>query len=171
MAYIKGIYLLLGTNLGDRAANLRTACDRLQELGISIVRSSPVYETEPWGISDQPSFYNTVLQVATPLDVYGLLDRCLETERQMGRQRVIRWGERIIDVDILYYGEEVIHTPDLTVPHPGIAVRRFTLLPLCDLCPNEVHPVLGQSNRTLLDTCPDTLACDRVSKSLSSCPG
>jgi 2-amino-4-hydroxy-6-hydroxymethyldihydropteridine diphosphokinase len=166
MARMDAIYLLLGTNLGDRLLNLQTAADLLNENGVRVIEASKIYESEAWGFRNQPNFYNVVIRVKTMLDVDGLLETCLMTEQVMGRQRIKKWGERIIDIDILYYGEKTISSSDLHVPHPGIPVRQFTLIPLCDIASNFMHPVLKRTNAQLLETCEDDLNCKPIDKVL-----
>ncbi len=156
---MNGIYLLLGSNMGDRLGNLRDAIRRLTQGQIRIIEESSVYETEPWGQSDQAWFLNVIVQIETPLNEQDLLRKCLNTEGEMGRIRTLKWGERIIDIDILYYHDHTVDTEELTLPHPGIPERRFTLVPLSELCPYELHPVLHQSQAELLLNCSDTLDC------------
>lgn len=157
---MKGIYLLLGTNLGDRLENLKKAAEILETHNVTIIDYSSVYESAPWGNENQPWFLNMVLRIDTILPPERLLESCLETEKLMGRERLAKWGERIIDVDILYYDNETIQTDSLTIPHPEIQNRRFTLMPLVEISPNEIHPSLGKINAELLQTCDDPLACN-----------
>lgn len=152
-----GIYLLSGSNLGDRAANLLYALDLLEQKSISVVTQSELYETAAWGIESQPAFLNQVVEVKTELSPEALLISLLETEEQMGRKREVKWGERLIDIDILYYADRILESPGLTIPHPHIQDRRFTLVPLCELVPLLVHPVLRKTQQELLDLCPDPL--------------
>ncbi|HZA61074.1 MAG TPA: 2-amino-4-hydroxy-6-hydroxymethyldihydropteridine diphosphokinase [Actinomycetota bacterium] len=126
-------YLGLGSNLGDRLANLTTAVSLLGERGIRLRRSSRVYETEPVGGPPQPDFLNAVIEVETGGDARGLLDACLGVEGDMGRVRGERWGPRIIDIDILTFGREEIAEPGLEVPHPRMHERGFVLVPLLEL--------------------------------------
>ena len=156
---MKGIYLLLGTNLGDRLENLKKAAEILESMNLSIVDYSSVYESAPWGKEDQPWFLNMVLRIDTIMPPEKLLDACLETEKRMGRVREIKLGERIIDVDILYYDNEIINEENLIIPHPGIPSRQFTLIPLVEISPDEVHPSLVKSNTQLLEKCKDSLDC------------
>jgi 2-amino-4-hydroxy-6-hydroxymethyldihydropteridine diphosphokinase len=130
-----GVFVGLGSNLGDRKLNLRRALQRLEELGP--VRASSFRETEPVGVTDQPKFLNAVAELATDLPPRELLERLLEIERGLGRNRATerRWGPRVIDLDLLLFGEETIDEPGLTVPHPRLADRRFVLEPLCELAP------------------------------------
>jgi 2-amino-4-hydroxy-6-hydroxymethyldihydropteridine diphosphokinase len=126
-------YIGLGTNLGDRELNLRRALERLEELGP--VRASSFRETDPVGVTDQPKFLNAAAELATEMSPKELLERLLEIERELGRDRATerRWGPRIIDLDLLLFGEEAISEPGLTVPHPRLADRRFVLEPLFEL--------------------------------------
>jgi 2-amino-4-hydroxy-6-hydroxymethyldihydropteridine diphosphokinase len=133
-------YIGLGSNLGDREMALRQALAGLEELGA--VRVSSVRETEPVGITDQPRFLNAVAELNTELAARDLLDRLLELERTIGRNRTkeTRWGPRTIDLDLLLYGDDVIAEPGLTVPHPRLAEREFVLEPLYELAPDLVLP-------------------------------
>ena len=139
-------YLGLGTNLGDRRANLRDALRLLAaEAGLRLLRCSQVYETEPWGVTEQPRFLNCVAEVASTLEPEPLLARCKEVEERLGRVPGTRWGPRLIDVDILLYGAQVVELPHLEIPHPRLHLRAFALVPLAELAPSAVHPVLGQN--------------------------
>ncbi len=139
-------YLGLGTNLGDREVNLGRALDLLSaNPGIRLLRPSMVYETEPWGVADQPLFLNAVAEVATTLDPEALLAVCKEVEQGMGRQPGTRWGPRLIDVDILLYGDQIVRLPHLEIPHPRLHIRAFALMPLAELAPCTVHPGLGKT--------------------------
>lgn len=154
---MEGIYLLLGTNLGDREANLAQARTELEARVGDIVVASPLYATAAWGITEQPDFLNQVLCIDTHLAPELLLQTLLQIEADMGRVRKVKWGERLIDLDILYYHNQVIQQERLTIPHPGIPNRRFTLIPLVDIAPQGIHPVLGLSQLALLQQCPDPL--------------
>lgn len=127
------VFVGLGSNLGDRELNLRQALKRLEEVGL--VRASSFRETDPVGVTDQPKFLNAAAELATDLSPRELLERLLEIERELGRDRATerRWGPRVIDLDLLLFGEEAIDEPGLTVPHPRLADRRFVLQPLCEL--------------------------------------
>jgi 2-amino-4-hydroxy-6-hydroxymethyldihydropteridine diphosphokinase len=143
-------YIGLGANLGDREANLRAALERLASLGV--LRVSSFRETDPVGVTDQPRFVNAVAELETDLAAGALLERLLEIERELGRDRSReeRWGPRTIDLDLLLYGDEEIEEPGLTVPHPRLAERRFVLEPLHKLAPDLVLPD-GRRIRDLLD--------------------
>jgi len=151
-------YLLLGSNIGDRAAHLEQARSTLAATAGAIVAASAFYETAAWGLEDQPAFLNQVLAIRTALDAPALLAACLATEQQAGRERMQRWAARTLDVDILLYGDAVIDTPTLSVPHPALPGRRFALTPLAEVAPQLVHPQLGQTISELLANCPDLLA-------------
>ncbi len=154
-------YLLLGSNIGDRAAHLQQARRTLAATAGTVVAASAFYETAAWGLEDQPAFLNQVLAVCTALDAPALLAACLATEQQAGRERMQRWAARTLDVDILFYGDAIIDTPTLSVPHPALPGRRFALTPLAEVAPQLVHPQLGQTVSELLATCPDPLAVQR----------
>ncbi len=156
---MNGIYLLLGSNKGDRMQQLNLACLLLQKRKIDISAHSSVYETAPWGIKDQAWFLNAVVRITTPLPPEALLETCLDVEEEMGRKREIKWGPRIIDIDILFYEDLVISTKNLSLPHPGIPERRFTLVLLNELIPNEMHPTLQKTQAELLRKCKDPSEC------------
>ncbi len=157
------IYLALGTNLGDRLANLRTAIAALTH-AVTVLAESPVYETPPWGVMDQPDFLNMVLKGSTHLASPALLVHLKRLETQLGRAPSIRYGPRLIDVDILFYDDLVLNTTDLIIPHPRLHERAFVLVPLMDLAPDFVHPVFGKTIRELL-TALDTAGVKRYGKS------
>lgn len=139
-------YLGLGTNLGDRWANLRQALRLLAAgPGLRLLRCSQVYETEPWGLADQPRYLNCVADVATTLEPEPLLTRCKEVEDRLGRVPGPRWGPRLIDVDILLYGSQVVDLPHLQIPHPRLHLRAFALIPLAELARSDAHTTLGRS--------------------------
>jgi len=156
-----GIYLLLGTNLGDRTVNLNAAIDALRSVG-EIVRQSSVYKTEAWGKTDQPAFYNQVIEINTSFEPALLLQKVLAIEAALGRERLEKWGPRTIDIDILFYGDEIISQTALTIPHPGIPARRFVLTPMNELAANFKHPVLHKTISTLLQECTDRLDVQKV---------
>ncbi len=158
------IFLLLGSNQGDRAANLAAARDAIGEAIGTIVKRSSVYRTAAWGTMQQPDFYNQVLEVSSSLAPEKLLTDILAIEKQLGRVRKERWGPRLIDIDLLLYGSRVIDTPALTVPHPGIPFRRFTLVPLAQIVPTLMHPVLNKSMAQLLQECQDPLIVELCPK-------
>ena len=137
-------YVALGANLGDRLATLRRAVGRMVELG-TVEAVSPVYETDPVGYADQPPFLNAVVRLVTDLEPEPLLDRLLAVEADLGRVRSFPNAPRTLDLDLLLYGDLVLDTDALTLPHPRLHERAFVLVPLADLAPTLVHPRLGCS--------------------------
>jgi len=158
---MKGIFLLLGSNQGDSFFVLQQAAREISQKIGTVVNSSANYKTKAWGIENQPDFLNQVLEVESDLSPEEILAKILLIEKSLGRIREIRWSSRIIDIDLLYYGTEVISQPDLTVPHPEIQNRNFTLIPMCEIAPNFIHPILGKTQRELLDITSDTLAVEK----------
>lgn len=151
------IFISLGSNLGDKVHNLENASGKIQEKIGPITLHSNIYETEPWGYSRQPYFLNQVVQIETSLTPLQVLQLLMETETGMGRTRTFRNASRIIDLDILFYGEEIIHEKDLIIPHPSISARKFVLVPLSEIAPQFIHPVLKKPVKQLLDECTDSL--------------
>ena len=150
-------YLLIGGNVGDRAANLQTALRRIAETCGTITSTSSLYETAAWGNTNQPSFYNQAVVVNSPLSPEALMDQLPDIELEMGRIRTQKYGPRTIDLDILMIGNLVLNTEKLTIPHPQMHNRRFALLPLAEVAPTLTHPLSDQSIEVLLQNCPDTL--------------
>ena len=138
-------YVALGSNLGDKEANLRKALELLQERGVEVVKTSSFICTEPYGVTDQPQFLNGVCEVRTSLVPLALLHTLLEIEQEMGRVRLRHWGERNIDLDLLLYEDVVMDTPQLKLPHPDMQNRDFVLLPLAEIAPELVHPTLQKT--------------------------
>ena len=145
-------YLGLGSNLGNRQENLAQAVKGLGSgPDISVLRTSGIYETAPWGLTGQPDFLNLVAEISTHLSPHLLLDRVKELEKESGRQPSPRFGPRLIDVDILLYGNCVVDEPDLKIPHASLHLRAFVLVPLAELAPAALHPVLGLTIAQLFD--------------------
>ncbi len=142
-------YVALGSNLGDREENLRTALKHLQENGVEVINTSTFIETEPYGVTDQPGFVNAVCQVETELAPLELLRLLLKIEQEMGRVRLRHWGERNIDLDLLLYEDAVLESEELTLPHPDMQNRDFVLIPLAEIAGEVVHPVIGKSIKLL----------------------
>lgn len=147
----KTVYLGLGSNVGDRERNLQRALEQMETPDLHIVRASPIYETEPVDYTQQPWFLNQVAEAETELFPMQLLARVGRVERTLGRVRGIPKGPRIIDIDILFFGRAVARTAKLEIPHPGIAGRRFVLMPLADLAPDLRHPVTHKTVREMLE--------------------
>lgn len=148
-------YLALGTNLGDRPANLRAAVAALPP-AVRVTAVSPIYETPPWGFTDQPAFLNMAVRGKTNLPPLALLDFLKTLETDLGRRQSFRWGPRLIDLDILFYADLTLDTPPLTLPHPRLHERAFVLIPLADIAPALVHPVLQKTIAELLPGCDTT---------------
>ncbi|RDV15797.1 2-amino-4-hydroxy-6-hydroxymethyldihydropteridine diphosphokinase [Pontibacter diazotrophicus] len=151
------LYLLLGGNLGERSAYLADARKSIAAAVGPITQCSKLYETAAWGNTDQPAFLNQVLAVQTELAPEQVLQKVNAIEQELGRVRLAHWGARVIDIDILFYDQLVLQSQRLTIPHPQLHLRRFTLLPLAEIAPQLVHPVLGKTVEDLLENCPDTL--------------
>ncbi len=147
------VFIALGTNLGCREANLKTALALLAP-EVKVLRKSAVYQTAPWGFEDQPDFLNQVIEVRTQLDPQALLKKLKGIEAEMGRQKTCRYGPRLIDLDVLFFGNRDIQTENLQIPHPRLHERAFVLVPLCDLAPDFIHPVLNQTVATLAERVP-----------------
>ncbi len=141
-----GVYLGLGTNLGNREENLTQGVMGL-DAGpeLTVLRTSSIYETAPWGLTEQPVFLNMVAEISTTLSPHQLLDRVKGVERELGREPGPRLGPRLIDLDILLYGDSVVDDPDLQIPHASLHLRAFALVPLAELTPDAMHPVLGET--------------------------
>lgn len=160
------IFLGLGSNLGDRKNHIKQA---INEIGIQIgkvVRQSHLYKTAAWGKTDQSYFLNQVIEVETEKAPIAVLDGILSVEQKLGRVRDEKWGERIIDIDLLFYDSNIVELPRLLVPHPFIAERRFVLVPMHELAPDLIHPLLQRSIADLLADCPDSLPVEKLTESI-----
>ncbi|MBE9664348.1 2-amino-4-hydroxy-6-hydroxymethyldihydropteridine diphosphokinase [Mucilaginibacter myungsuensis] len=142
------IFLLLGSNLGDRRLFLQQAINRVGvEVGV-VTEVSSVYETQSWGNTSGPDYLNQVIRVQTQLSARNVLNKVLAIELEFGRERKEKWGARTLDIDILFYADHIVNEPGLTIPHPYLQERRFTMEPLAEIAPLLQHPVL---NRTMLE--------------------
>ena len=155
------IYLALGSNLGDRAQNLEAAVAGLSDF-VDVTKVSPTYQTEPKYVEDQPQFFNLVVAGRTEISSSDLLVNIKALETSLGRMPSERYGPRLIDIDIIFYGDELIDLPDLIVPHPGLAERAFVLRPLADIAPTKRHPASRNTVQAMLDDLPEDDGIKRV---------
>jgi len=153
---MNNVSLLIGGNMGNRMANLATARNSINIECGPIIAASSIYETEAWGYKNQDAFLNQALFIQTSLAADTLMDTILKIELALGRKREIPLGPRIIDIDIIYYNNEIINTLNLTIPHPSMAQRKFVLMPLTEIAPNYMHPILQKTNEVLLKECGDS---------------
>jgi 2-amino-4-hydroxy-6-hydroxymethyldihydropteridine diphosphokinase len=149
------IFLLLGSNLGNKRAVLEQTANIIGFRVGKIFASSSFFKTEPWGNTDQPSFVNQVIGVASLLGAKDLLDVCKKIEKEMGRETNEKWGPRLIDIDILFFGKDIIESDALSIPHPQLHLRRFTLEPFHEIGPELVHPIFKKTISELLFECTD----------------
>ncbi|MBL7970251.1 MAG: 2-amino-4-hydroxy-6-hydroxymethyldihydropteridine diphosphokinase [Prolixibacteraceae bacterium] len=157
------LYLLLGGNLGDKKSVFAEARMILEKVVGKITAQSALYETEPWGFDSEDLFWNQVLEITTVLSPDEVLQQTQNAETGLGRiRKAYQYASRIIDIDILFYGELIINQANLIVPHPRIQERKFTLIPLCEIAPDLIHPVFQKNIRQLLDECTDPLKVVKV---------
>lgn len=156
------VYLLLGGNAGDRLQYLNSAMAQIVQNCGTITHRSHIYETAAWGLTEQPDFLNMVIQVATELPPTEVLQAIQSIENNLGRQRDVKWGQRTLDIDILFYNLNIVNTPELQIPHPHMQDRLFVLMPLAELAPELKHPVLQKTTTELLAACPDQSAICRL---------
>ena len=151
------VYLSFGSNVGDRRANIETALQCLTDAKLKMIKLSSVYETSPWGNTNQPAFLNAAGKFETDLSAEKLLDAILNIEKTMGRTRKEKWQPRIIDIDILFYSNKIINEKELMIPHPEMQKRKFVLVPMAEIAPDFVHHILKKSIGELLKKCTDEL--------------
>ena len=162
--------ILLGSNTGELLQNLEKAISLITKKAGVIIKKSLTYETEPWGLADQPFYYNQVISINTNFEAAVLMKILLEIEIDLGRKRTKKWAPRIIDLDILYFNSAIVNEPGLIIPHPQLHNRKFTLVPLCEILPEMFHPILKHSNIQLLASVNDDLEVkplNLISKPLS----
>jgi 2-amino-4-hydroxy-6-hydroxymethyldihydropteridine diphosphokinase len=156
MKTIHHVFLGLGSNEGDSRLFLQQARALIaSEIG-RICRASAIYRTAAWGVENQHDYLNQVIEVQTALSPLALLQKTMDIERRLGRKRLVRWGSRTIDIDLLYYDRLCLHTAELHLPHPRIPERRFVLVPMTEIAPDWLHPQLHKTQTELLAACPDT---------------
>ncbi len=149
-------YIGIGSNLGNREENCEKSIQLIEEYsGIKVTKHSSMSETEPWGIKDQPKFINMAIEIVTDLEPEALLSLLKKIEKASGRTPEVKWGPRVIDLDILFYDDLVLKTPGLEIPHPEICKRDFVLKPLKEIAPDKVHPVLKKTIRELQHEMPE----------------
>lgn len=156
------VYLLLGSNLGNSLETLTRARHEISRLAGSIVTTSSIYKSAAWGKEDQPDFYNQAIKIQTSLPPEALLLTLLAIEKTAGRIRIDKWGPRVIDIDILFYGDLVLKSAHLTIPHPELPNRNFALVPLREIEPELVHPELQKTINELCETTPDRLPLEKL---------
>lgn len=154
---MKGVFLGIGGNEGNRLENLSVACTFIEQKIGKIERESAVYETAAWGKTEQPSFLNQVLKVQTLLSPKECMAACLTIEESMGRIRTLKWDKRTIDIDILLFGQVCLNSHELKIPHPHMQERNFVLVPMVEIAPKQVHPIFKKTMATLLCQSPDPL--------------
>ncbi len=145
------VHIGIGSNLGERADNCQKAIELLRGKAIIIRKISSLYETEPWGIEEQPKFINLAIEVETTLSPHALLSILKDIENKIGRVKTLKWGPRTIDLDILFYGDEIINLDDIQIPHKLLHQRDFVLLPLIEIAPDKIHPVLKKTIKQLME--------------------
>lgn len=155
-------YLLIGGNLGNRSANLQNALHQIEKNCGKILDLSAIYETAAWGLSNQPSFYNQAVSIQTNLEPKALMEQLLAIETNMGRIRSVKLGPRLIDLDLLLIDQLILDTEILILPHPSMEQRRFALLPLAEIAPNLMHPILQKTIQELLMHCSDQLDVQKL---------
>ena len=159
------VYLLIGSNEGNRLNQLNGACKLLEERSGNIIKYSSIFETASWGIEDLPPHYNQALLLKTKLEAEELLNVIHEIESQLGRKPQVKWGLRSIDIDIIYFNDEIINKPNLTIPHALMQERNFVLAPLVEIAADFIHPVFLKTNEELLENSKDPLSVQKLNLS------
>ena len=149
------VYIQLGSNIGERESFIAKSMEQIEENIGEIITESSIFETIPWGYENQDNFLNSVIKIKTTFDAFKVLKKSQEIENTLGRKRISKWRKRTIDIDILFYNNEIINTTKLIIPHPLIQQRKFVLVPLSEIAPNYIHPILKKSISTLLSECKD----------------
>ena len=149
------VYIQLGSNLGERESFIAKSMEQIEENIGEIITASSIFETTPWGNENQNNFLNSVIKIKTTFDAFKVLKKSQEIENNLGRDRNEKWGKRTIDIDILFYNNEIINTTKLIIPHPLLHERKFVLVPLSEIDPNYIHPILKKNIYTLLSECKD----------------
>jgi 2-amino-4-hydroxy-6-hydroxymethyldihydropteridine diphosphokinase len=158
----KQVFLHTGSNLGDRAFNLMRALELVGAFAGEVMAVSSLYRTAPWGKTEQAEFLNQAFEIHTELEPQELLENILAVEKHMGRSRQEKWGPRLIDIDILFFGDKIIKSPELIIPHPHLEERNFVLAPLAEIAPDFLHPLLQKTIRKLLEESPDKSRVERL---------
>ncbi len=154
---LQTLFLSLGSNLGNREENLNQAIQLIRQNISTNLSISNIYETEPWGNLNQAGFLNLILKIENSSFVpHEILEKIQKIENELGRVRVEKWGERCIDIDIIYYDDLIIDDARLVIPHPFVQERKFVLVPLADVAPDWVHPILQKTTLQMLQDCPDS---------------
>ncbi|MAX68101.1 MAG: 2-amino-4-hydroxy-6-hydroxymethyldihydropteridine diphosphokinase [Flavobacteriales bacterium] len=150
------VYIQLGSNIGERESFITKSMHKVECNIGKIITASSIFETTAWGNENQNNFLNSVIEIKTPFDAFTVLQKSQEIENNLGRKRSDKWGERTIDIDILFYNNKIINTKELIIPHPLIQKRKFVLVPLSEIAPNYKHPILKKNISNLLSECKDT---------------
>ena len=156
------VFLLLGSNLGGRQLFLQKAIDHIETDIAIVIKRSSIYETQSWGKTDAPNYLNQVIQLKTDLTPQAMLQKVLRIESILGRKREEKWGSRIIDIDILFYGSDIIAEPGLNIPHQHLHNRMFTLAPLSEIAPDFIHPILNKNVFELKNELKDNLIVKKL---------
>jgi len=159
---MNNVFLLLGSNLGNRNLFLNQAIEHIEKDIAPVLKASSIYETQSWGKTDAPDYLNQVIKLQTNLPAQAILQKILNIENILGRRREEKWGSRTIDIDILFYGEEIINEQNLHIPHPELHKRRFTLAPLAEIAPQLVHPVINKNILQLKNELKDSLIVKKL---------